>query len=306
MNLNTITQSSADDFLKALPSEFAHALISDIPYGIGMDDWDVLHANTNSALLGTSPAQQRAGAVFKKRGKPLNGWSNADRNIPQEYYKWCRSWGDDALRILKPGASVIIFAGRRLSHRCICAFEDIGFTLKDTLGWVRPRAPYRAQRMSAVFDRRKNRALSEKWRGWRLGNLCPVFEPILWFVKPYAIGTTIVDNVIKHGIGGFNEHGLLRYFSNTNNLFEVNFAPDEKKIHPTQKPLVLMQALIELTTAPNQIVIDPFCGSGTTALAAQNTGRNFMVSDNCSEFVALARERIGSDLFKLASGKILP
>ena len=69
-----------------------HLILSDIPYGIGVSEWDVLHNNTNSALLGTSPAQERAGAVFRNRGKPLNGWSEADRQIPMEYQRWCQSF----------------------------------------------------------------------------------------------------------------------------------------------------------------------------------------------------------------------
>ena len=48
-----------------------HLILSDIPYGIGIDDWDVLHKNTNSAYLGSSPSQKKAGSLFKKRGKPL-------------------------------------------------------------------------------------------------------------------------------------------------------------------------------------------------------------------------------------------
>ena len=51
---------------------------------MGLDDWDVLHDNTNSALLGQSPAQAGKSA-FKRRGKPINGWSQADRNIGREY-----------------------------------------------------------------------------------------------------------------------------------------------------------------------------------------------------------------------------
>ena len=79
-----------------------HLILSDIPYGIGVDEWDVLHNNTNSALLGTSPAQVKAGAVFRRRGKPLNGWSEADRQIPVEYQRWCDSFATEWLRILKP------------------------------------------------------------------------------------------------------------------------------------------------------------------------------------------------------------
>src|ERR1035441_5679853 len=70
--------------IKGMPSSSVHLILSDIPYGIGAEDWDVLHDNTNSAYLGSSPAQEKAGAIFKKRGKPINGWSEADRAIPKQ------------------------------------------------------------------------------------------------------------------------------------------------------------------------------------------------------------------------------
>ena len=72
---NKICNADSISFLKTVPSDSFHLILSDIPYGISIDKWDVLHSNTNSALLGSSPAQEKAGAVFKTRGKPLNGWS---------------------------------------------------------------------------------------------------------------------------------------------------------------------------------------------------------------------------------------
>jgi len=66
------------DCLDVLPNIEAASIdlaISDIPYGISLDDWDVLHNNTNSALGGQSPAQKKLGSGFKRRGKPINGWS---------------------------------------------------------------------------------------------------------------------------------------------------------------------------------------------------------------------------------------
>jgi site-specific DNA-methyltransferase (adenine-specific) len=301
--LNHVHNCTAESLLKKLSDDSIHALISDIPYGIGAEDWDVLHNNTNSALLGSSPAQEKAGAIFKNRGKPLNGWSEADRAIPREYYEWCMTWVPESLRVLKPGGSVVIFAGRRLAHRCICAFEDAGFTLKDILAWMRPRAPHRAQRMSVVFERRGDAKMASKWQGWRLGNLRPVFEPILWFTKPYAIGTTIADNAKEHEVGGFNQDAFLRYTDEPNNVLEMGFASGEGGLHPTQKPVMLMQALIELTTQPTQIVLDPFCGSGTTAVAAMNTGRSFIACDMSAEYWKIANERLAPDLFSLGSGK---
>ena len=87
MPLDAMLCGDSLELLKDLPSEAAHLFLSDIPWGIGLDDWDVLHANTNSALLGQSPAQRRAGQVFARRGKPINGWSEADARIPVDI--WC-------------------------------------------------------------------------------------------------------------------------------------------------------------------------------------------------------------------------
>ncbi|MEE2474041.1 DNA-methyltransferase [Pseudomonas aeruginosa] len=295
--LNRVFVGDSTKPLDFLADESVHLILSDIPYGIGAEDWDVLHPNTNSAYLGSSPAQEKAGAVFKKRGKPINGWSDADRAIPRQYQEWCSSWASEWLRVLKPGASAIVFAGRRLSHRCICALEDAGFSFKDMLAWHRDRAPHRAQRLNIVYERRGDEAAAALWQGWRVGNLRPSFEPVLWFTKPYKIGTTIADNALRHGVGGYNEEAFLRYFDRPDNQLDVGFMPKESGLHPTQKPVRLMQALIELTTQPGQLVFDPFCGSGSTLVAAQNLDRQYLGCDLSPDYVDVAQSRLGQGLF---------
>jgi site-specific DNA-methyltransferase (adenine-specific) len=290
--LDEIVQGDSVLRMKELSSCIGHLILSDIPYGIGAEDWDVLHDNTNSAFMGSSPAQEKAGAVFKKRGKPINGWSEADREIPKQYYDWCSTWAAEWFRVLKPGGTVFIFAGRRFSHRCICALEDVGFSFKDMLAWVRDRAPHRAQRVSIVFDRRGDAVSSREWEGWRVGNLRPSFEPILWFTKPYKIGTTIADNALNHGIGPYNEEAFLRYVRDPENILQCGFGKGEGGLHPTQKPVRLMQALIELTTKPGQIVIDPFAGSGSTLVAARNLGRHFIGFELESKYVQVCKNRL--------------
>jgi site-specific DNA-methyltransferase (adenine-specific) len=283
--------------LKELPSDYAHLILSDIPYGIGFDQWDVLHENTNSAFLGSSPAQEKAGKIFRKRGKPINGWSPSDRSIPRQYQEWCATWAREWHRILKPGGSAIIFAGRRFAHRCICALEDVDFSFKDMLAWKRDRAPHRAQRVSVVFERRGDLASAKKWEGWRVGNLRPLFEPILWFTKPYKIGATIASNALEHDIGPFNEDAFCRYVDRPDNILDLGFTPGEAGLHPTQKPVLLLQALIELTTLPGHIVLDPFAGSGSTLIAARNTARHFIGYEIDPEFAAICQNRLESDLF---------
>jgi site-specific DNA-methyltransferase (adenine-specific) len=285
--------------VKKLESSAVHLILSDIPYGIGAEEWDVLHDNTNSAYLGSSPAQSKAGAIFRKRGKPINGWSEADRGIPKQYYDWCSTWAGEWLRVLKPGASAIVFAGRRNCHRCICALEDAGFSFKDMLGWVRERAPHRAQRVSVVFERRGDTQTAKEWEGWRVGNLRPTFEPILWFTKPYKIGTTIADNALEYGVGPYNEDAFLRYVKQPDNIIESGFAPGESGLHPTQKPVHLMQALIELTTQRGQLVLDPFAGSGTSLLAAKKLYRNYLGFEINEEYAQICRERLEGQLVLL-------
>lgn len=297
--LNTVLATDGIAAVAGLESDSVHLILSDIPYGIGADDWDVLHSNTNSALLGSSPAQEKAGAIFKRRGKPLNGWSEADRKIPLQYQQWCSSFASEWLRILKPGASAFVFAGRRLSHRCVVSFEEAGFTFRDSLAWLREAAPHRAQRLSVVYERRGDFLNAERWQGWRVGNLRPTFEPVLWFVKPYPIGTTIADNVLKHGVGAFNEQSFVAHERSPDNVLRSGFAPGEAGHHLAQKPLKLMKALIELTTQPGQLVLDPFCGSGSTLVAAKAAGRNYLGFELDAESVRIARRRLQPDMFDL-------
>lgn len=290
--INKVINADSISGIADVPDDYVHLVLSDIPYGIGAEEWDVLHENKNSAYLGSSPGQERAGAVFKKRGKPINGWSEADREIPKQYYDWCSKWAAEWLRVTKPGGSVLIFAGRRYSHRCITALEDAGFSFKDMFAWMRQRAPHRAQRVSVVYERRGDIRNSDNWSGWRVGNLRPTFEPVLWFTKPYKIGTTIADNVLTYGVGAFNEEAFLKYEKSPDNVLTSGFMAGETGFHPTQKPIKLMQSLIELTTQEGQIVLDPFCGSGSTLVAAKMLGRNFIGFEAKKEYVEVAETRL--------------
>ncbi len=295
MLVNDIYCGDCRNLIKEIEENTIDLILSDIPYGISVEDWDILHENTNSALLGTSPAQLQTGKIFQKRGKPLNGWSEADKQIPRQYYEWVNTWVKDWHRVLKPGASVFVFAGRRLAHRCICAFEDAGFIYKDMIGWDRQKAAHRAQHISNVFTRRNDESSSKEWQGWKVGNLRPVFEPILWFMKPYKIGGTLADNVLQYKLGAYNEEILAKYNQKTNNLFIVASDSSDRGLHPTQKPLQLMELLIELTTQKGQIVLDPFAGSSTTLIAAQNLNRRYIGFEQSSKYYNVSKDRLSKN-----------
>ncbi len=89
------------------------------------------------------------------------------------------------------------------------AFENSGLLSRYVgLRKNEDKAPRRAQRISCVFERRGDIANTNKWVGWRVANLRPLFEPILWFQKPYKTGSTLADNLIKHEVGAWNENSL--------------------------------------------------------------------------------------------------
>ncbi len=273
--LDGITLGDCMDYLPNLANNSVDLFLSDIPYGISLDDWDVLHNNTNSALLGSSPAQKDKTA-FKRRGKPINGWSQSDRNIGRECQNWCQDWATKVYPKMKKGSFLFVFGARRTIHRVINALEDSGFLLKDILAWKKPSAHHRAQRVSIIFERRGLLEAAEKWSGWRLGNLAPIWEPIAWFTKPYKIGGTIADNIIENEIGAINTENAKLNNSSPTNLLEFGFEKDEARIHEAQKPLSLLKYLIKLTTREDQIVLDPFIGSGSTAIAAKQLERKFI------------------------------
>ena len=266
--------------MKEIPDGSVDALISDIPYGINFASWDVLHNNSNSALLGRSPAQENS-KLFKTRGKPLNGWSEEDKNIGKEFREWCEVWLKECYRMLKPASPLLIMCGRQLQHHFTIAAEDSGFVYKDYIVWDKVSAPFKAQRVKCVLDKREVAYNGND----RLGNLAPMHEPIVYLFKPYKQGTTVTDCFVENKIGCFDADIL------TSNILRIS-SKVSKKQHETQKPVELFEVLVKLVTKEGHKVIDPFMGSGTTGVACVNTNRNFIGIEKDEKYFKIAEERI--------------
>jgi len=70
---------------------------------------------------------------------------------------------------------------------------------------------------------------------------------------------------------------------------------EKKEFHPTVKPIQLMAYLIELGCPPDGIVLDPFVGSGTTCIAAQQLGRKWIGIEINPEYAEIATARIAAE-----------
>lgn len=86
----------------------------------------------------------------------------------------------EVLRVLKPGGHMLAFGGSRTSHRLVCAIEDAGFEIRDTLMWITGQG----------FPKNPN-------------HLKPAHEPICLARKPLS-ERTVASNVLRWGVGGLN------------------------------------------------------------------------------------------------------
>lgn len=150
-----------------------------------------------------------------------------DYDVPSvEFWK-------EALRVAKPGATALVFAGSRTSHRMAVNMEDAGWVLKDTIMWLYGSGFPKATDISKQLDRKngvehpKNTPISDNvsmsganytrnkmevqsdeaklWNGWKSHGLKPAYEPIIVAMKPND--GTYANNALKHGVAGLNIDG---------------------------------------------------------------------------------------------------
>lgn len=76
------------------------------------------------------------------------------------------------------------------------------------------------------------------------------------------------------------------------NIVKVQAPKGKSRVHPTQKPVELIKKLISLTTKKGDLVLDPFMGSGTTAVACLELDRNYIGFEISAEYCRLANQRI--------------
>jgi site-specific DNA-methyltransferase (adenine-specific) len=79
------------------------------------------------------------------------------------------------------------------------------------------------------------------------------------------------------------------------NVWEMSSpSKDEKKFgkHPTQKPLALLERIILASTKEGDLVLDPFCGSSTTGVAALKLGRRYIGIELETEYLKLSKKRL--------------
>lgn len=287
ISIQSLINGDSLKVLKELPDNSFHACFTDPPYFIdGMDNsW-----NANSLKTKASKAGVIGSLPVGMKFDPKQGI---------EFEKFMTEISKEIYRILKPGGFYVAFSQARLYHRLGVAAENAGFEIRDMFGWIyEGQAKAFSQSHFIEKDKKLTRAQKDKLiaelENWKTPQLKPMIEPMILAQKPKE--GTFVENWVKHRVGLVNTQiSLDSKFPG--NLMAVRKPSKEEKgennDHFTVKPTLLMEHLIQLLTPNGSTIIDPFLGSGTTAIAAKNTGRNCVGIEINSKYFDIASKRVG-------------
>jgi DNA modification methylase len=216
-----------------------------------------------------------------------------------QLYRFLAPIASELHRVLKPGSFALCFSQPRLSHRVSLAFEEAGFEIRDQIAWhFTGQSQFKAFGQEH-FVRRKNICESEKSKiilsleGRKTPQLRPQHETIILAQKPRE--GTFVDNWQQWRTGLMDARKTLHGKMASNVMVVEKPRGEERRSaggHLTPKPIELLGHLIELFSSPDQLIIDPFLGSGSTAVAAIRTGRSCLGIEIMQSYATIAERRV--------------
>ncbi|HWB50852.1 MAG TPA: site-specific DNA-methyltransferase [Stellaceae bacterium] len=187
-----------------------------------------------------------------------------------EYDRFTRDWLAAAHRLLKPAGALWVIGSYHNIFRIGAALQDLGFWILNDVVW------------------RKANPMPN-FRGRRFTN---AHETLLWCARDRDARYTFNYDAMKT----LNDELQMR----SDWLIPICGGPERlrdgngKKAHPTQKPEALLHRVLLASTRPGELVLDPFCGTGTTGAVARRLGRRFIGIERDAGYAALARERIAA------------
>jgi site-specific DNA-methyltransferase (adenine-specific) len=239
-----------------------------------------------------------------------------DREQGLRFYDWYYAISQELFRVLKPGGFFFSFSSPRLYHRMACAMDDAGFELRDVFIWLYTQNQPKAMSINHFIEKMdapetKKVKLKKMLNGWKTPQIKSCFEPLAMAQKPTA--GTYLQNMLNYKVGLMNTDiriGDNMYPANVFSVEKINEIIDKTFLlpkplktekgkgndHKTVKPLAICEYLLKLSAfSPNAIVLDPFCGSGTTLLAAKNLGLKYIGIDINKHYAEISLRRLQGD-----------
>lgn len=243
---------------------------------------------------------------------------------------WDLQFDEDGLfeewkRVLKPKGMIILFGRGESFYRWNTKLIQLGFPFKEEIIWYKKRPSTPLTPISRVHE-----TVSILGEGSIRTSYFPSIENYDVDLEAlerdiYRIKTTLNNpkhmqellNYIQDGIVAKREQHQVfditmpkkeKTYSHARHVSFYKHAEKVKemsvikvtesvmgRVHPTQKPIRLLERLLNLASDKGDVVLDCFMGSGTTGLACQNTGRHFIGFEKDETFCRVSKERVNSN-----------
>jgi site-specific DNA-methyltransferase (adenine-specific) len=262
--LGTLWYGSAEDLLATLPDRSVDLVVADPPYNLAKEEWD-------------------------------------DLGSLDAYVTWCDRWLAEVERVLAPTGSAYV-----------CGFSEILAEVK-----ARSARRFRGGCRWLVWYYRNKANLGHDWGRSHESILhlrqaeClridvdAVRVPYNGHTERYPERVQAVSSQYGRGVrrDRWRPHPLGAKPRDVLEIPVLCNGTAEKTHHPTQKPADLVRRLLHASTRPGHLVLDPFVGSGTTALVAEELDRRWLACDSDPRYIGLARERLESRAFNRQAAK---
>ena len=202
---------------------------------------------------------------------------------PEEYDIFTRNWLTECKRVLKPDGSFWVIGTYHNIYRIGSILQELGFWVLNDVLWVKTNP-------------------MPNFRGTRFTN---AHETLIWATPKKTGKYTFNYETMKQ----YNNGKQMRSDWYIDICLGSERLKDEKgkSLHSTQKPMELLRRVILSSTRADDVILDPFMGSGTTGAVAKELGRNFIGIDQNKKYVDAARARISKvvpvDLSKIEVAK---
>lgn len=181
-----------------------------------------------------------------------------------EDFMFHASWIAECKRLLKPNGTLWVSGTYHSIYQCGFALQNGDWKILNEISWFKPNAAPNLSRK--VFT--------------------ASHETLIWAARDATSKPTF--NYLEMKNSDFLEDNLKRDGKQMRSVWSIPSTPAREKTfgkHPTQKPLALISRIIRASSNPGDVVLDPFCGSGTTGESAIRNNRNFVGIEIDESFV---------------------
>ncbi len=247
--------------------------------GDAIEQLNNLPANSVDMIFADPPYFLSSGSFTCHAGKRTNvkkGSWDLSRGT-EKNFNFHLEWIKAAKRVLKPNGTIWISGTYHSIYQCGFALEINDFHILNDIAWFKPNA---SPNLSCRFFTASH-------------------ETILWARKEKKSKHIFNYDLMKNGF--WKEDSLKKPKTQMRSVWSIATPkPYEKKYgkHPTQKPLELLKRIILASTKEGDLILDPFCGSSTTGLAAAMSGRRYIGIDEETKYLELSVKRF-EDILKV-------